>query len=292
MNPQYPIYIVSKGRADICASMRHLDRMRVPYLVIVEEQEFAAYAGALSADRLLVLDKTYQRDYDTFDDLGMTKSTGPGPARNFAWDHAVSIGAPRHWVMDDNILGWFRLTDNLKTPVGDGTVLRCMEDFVDRYKNVVMAGPNYFKFCARKAEMPPFVANTRVYSCNLIRTDLSFRWRCRYNEDTDLCLRILKAGWCTVQFNAFLQDKRTTQKMHGGNTEEFYKHEGTLEKSKMIARAHPDVARVTFKFGRWHHEVDYSRFKKNKLLRRTDIDIPAGVDNYGMRLVTVERHAS
>jgi hypothetical protein len=53
--------------------------------------------------------------------------------------------------------------------------------------------------------------------------------------------------------------------MSGGNTKEFYKHEGTKPKSKMLADLHPDVAKVVWRFNRWHHHVDYKPFKKNKL---------------------------
>jgi len=285
MNPRWPIYIPSKGRADSCLTMRHLDSMRVPYLVIVEEEERAAYARTIDPSRLLVLDPSYQERYDPFDDDGLSKSIGSGPARNFAWDHAVAAGWPWHWIVDDNIKGWFRFNHNLKVPCADGTVLRCMEDFVERYRNIAMAGPHYFMFVSRKQEnIPPFVLNTRIFSCNLIRNDVPFRWRCRYNEDLDLSLRMLKAGWCTVLFNAFLQYKLPTQMMGGGNTEAFYSREGTLPKSQMIVRAHPDVARLAWKFGRWHHQVDYSSFKRNKLLRRDDVRLEPGVDNYGMVL--------
>ena len=49
--------------------------------------------------------------------------------------------------------------------------------------------------------------------------------------------------------------------MTGGNTEAFYAGEGTLPKSKMLVDMHPDVAKLAFKFSRWHHVVDYSVFK-------------------------------
>ena len=100
-------------------------------------------------------------------------------------------------------------------------------------------------------------------------------------------MRILKAGSCTVQFNAFLQAKTVTQLMSGGNTEEFYAKEGTFPKSRMLVRAHPDVARLTWKFGRCHHEVNYGAFKGNKLLRADDASC-SGVNNYGMQLVELD----
>lgn len=289
-NPRHPIYVVSKGRAESSQTSRHLTRMGVPHRVIVEPSEVDTYRAAL-ADTLATiveLDMSYKERYDTCDDLGLTKSTGPGPARNFAWDESIANGALWHWVMDDNIMGFFRLNRNLKTPVADGTILDVMEAFVDRYDNVAMAGPNYFMFAPRKDRIPPFVTNTRIYSCNLIRNDLPYRWRGRYNEDTILSLDMLLDGWCTIQFNAFLQNKATTQTMKGGNTDDFYAVEGTTAKSEMLAKVHPGdgskkYVRVTERFGRVHHYVDYKVFRQ-KLHRRDGIVIPEGVDDFGMVL--------
>lgn len=222
------------------------------------------------------------------------KSKGPGPARNFAWEHSIANGAAYHWVMDDNIKGFYRLNRNLKVPVEDGAIFAAMEDFVLRYDNVAMAGPNYFMFASRKTVMPPFSVNTRIYSCNLIRNDVPFRWRGRYNEDTDLSLCMLKAGWCTIQFNAFLQYKLPTQTVKGGNHADFYSKEGTTPKSEMLARMHPDVARVQWRFNRVHHYVDYTPFKRNRLRRRGDLRLEPGVDDYGMKLrqLTPEEEAA
>lgn len=281
-----PIYIVSKGRADSRLTSRALESMGVPYYVVVEEQELATYAAVIDRKKLLVLNPAYQRDYETCDKLGSSKSKGPGPARNFAWDHSISMGAAWHWVMDDNIRRFSRMNRNIVVPVMSDSFFTCMEDFADRYTNVVMAGPNYEMFVWRKRQEHVFVANTRIYSCNLIRNDIPFRWRGRYNEDTDLSLRILKAGLCTIQFNAFLQCKMPTQTVKGGNTGAFYKHEGTRAKSIMQVRLHPDVSRVVSKFGRVHHHVDYSPFRGNKFILREDVAVADGVNEYGLVLAT------
>jgi hypothetical protein len=287
VNPQFPIYIVSKGRYESRLTSKTLEMMHVPYRIVVEEAEFERYAAVIDRRKILVLDPAYQRDYDSFSEdpeLGGGKGTGSGPARNFAWEHSLSLGAERHWVMDDNIQYFFRLNQNLKVPVSDGTIFRCMEDFVLRYRNVAMAGPNYFMFASRKSKMPPFILNTRIYSCNLIRNDVPFRWRGRYNEDTDLSLRMLKAGWCTVLFNAFLQGKTRTLALKGGNTDTIYQG-GTLAKSKMIVAMHPDVARLKWRFGRHHHYVDYRPFKAQGLVRHDDAPPRRDeVDDYGMTL--------
>jgi hypothetical protein len=151
-----------------------------------------------------------------------------------------------------------------------------------------MAGPNYAMFAPlawNTGNFPPFLLNTRIYSCNLIRNDVPFRWRGRYNEDTDLSLQMLKAGWCTVQFYAFLQMKMATQTLKGGNTDEFYVKEGTRFKSEMQVRLHPDVSRLTWRFGRIHHFVDYTPFKKNMLKRKKEVILPEEKNEYGMRMV-------
>ena len=245
--------------------------MGVPHFLVAEPQEVDAYQRAArgSLATVLPLDLSYKARYELCDDLGLSKSTGPGPARNFIWQHSIDTGHAWHWVMDDNIRAFYRLNHNLKVPCQSPAFWRAMEDFVLRYENVAMAGPNYFMFASRKSAMPPFVTNTRIYSCNLIRNDLPFRWRGRYNEDTILSLDQVKAGWCTVQFNAFLQEKTTTQYLGGGNTAEFYAKEGTVPKSVMLKAVHPDVTRLVWRFNRHHHHVDYKRFKQ-PLRRRPD----------------------
>jgi len=288
MNPNYPFYIVSKGRAESRLTAKALEKIGVPYFIVVEAAEYESYSSVIAKEKVLILPEKYKDEYDTFDNLGRTKSIGPGAARNFAWEHALSIGAKWHWVADDNIERFYRLYRNLKTPVGCGNIFKAMEDFIGRYENIAMAGPNYFMFASRKCVLPPYYLNTRIYSCNLIRNDIPFRWRGRYNEDTDLSLRILKAGYCTVLFNAFLQGKMATQSIAGGNTEEFYRKEGTLPKSEMQIAMHPDVSRLVWKFGRWHHSVDYSGFRRNKLIKKDGIAIPDRINNYGMKLITLE----
>lgn len=284
MQPNYPIYIVSKGRWQSRMTSKVLEKLNVPYHIVVESQEYDNYANVIDFEKIIILPKEYLDEYDTYDDLGSSKSVGPGAARNFCWEHSISNGAERHWVMDDNILYFYRLNRNKKIYVKSGTIFKIAEDFVNRYENVALAGFNYHGLVKSRDKVPPFYLNTRVYSCILIKNDTPYRWRGRYNEDTDLSLRVLKDGWCTIQFNAFLAEKTVTQRMKGGNTDEFYSKEGTLAKSKMLEEMHPDVAKVAWKFGRWHHQVDYKPFKNNKLIRKEGAVIPEGVNNYGMVL--------
>jgi|TARA_R110001599_G_scaffold191750_2_gene386735 hypothetical protein len=290
-NPQFPIYIPSKSRADSRLTSKALETMNVPYFIIVEKEQYNEYANVIDKKKILILDKKYQDDYDTCDSLGDTKSKGPGAARNFAWQHSIDNGNKWHWVMDDNIKSFKRYNKNKRIACYNGTPFKVMEDFVLRYKNIAMAGPQYTMFVTDRSAntYPPFTVNTRIYSCNLIRNDVPFRWRGRYNEDTDLSLNMLKANWCTIQFNAFLQEKITTQAVKGGNTEAFYSGEGTLPKSKMQVALHPDVSKLKWRFGRWHHIVDYSQFKRNnRLMLNKEVKIEQGINNYGLKLKILE----
>jgi hypothetical protein len=288
MNPKYPVYIVSKGRWSSRLTSKSFERMHVPYKIVIEEQEFDEYANVVDESKILILPQKYLDDYDTFDDLGNTKSKGPGAARNFCWDDSISNGFKRHWVLDDNINGFCRFNRNKRVTVTSGTIFKASEDFVDRYTNIAQAGFQYRFFVSDCRQRPAYIHNTRIYSVLLIQNDIPYRWRGRYNEDTDLSLRLLKDGWCTIQFNAFLQNKAGTQSVSGGNTEAFYEHEGTIPKSKMLEDMHPDVAKVARIFGRDHHHVIYKKFKDNEFIRKEGIPKYEGVNNYGMVLVQVK----
>lgn len=271
MNSRYPIYVISKGRWESRLTIKALEKMRVAYHVVVEPQEYELYASVIDAKKIYTL---------PFSNLG----EGSIPARNWVWEHAIKAKADRHWIIDDNINGFYRLNHNLKVQVLTGAFFRAQEDFADRYDNVAIAGPHYFMFASRKTKLPPFTLNSRVYSCLLIKNDIPYRWRGRYNEDTDLSIRALKDGWCTILFLAFLSYKSTTMSIKGGNTDELYADDGRLKMAESLAQQHPDIVRVSHKWGRAQHVVDYSSFKRNKLKLKDGITIKEGVNEYGMRL--------
>jgi len=249
---RYPVYVISKGRWESRLTVKALERLGIPYHVVIEPQEREQYAAVIASEQVLTL---------PFSNLGQ----GSIPARNWVWEHALGTGAKRHWILDDNIDGFYRLNRNLKVKVIDENPLTPIEDFADRYENVAMAGPNYEFFVLRREKQPPFRLNTRIYSCILILNALPFRWRGRYNEDTDLSLRALKAGWCTALFNAWSCKKMPTMTMGGGNTEELYREDGRRQMAESLVTQHPDVTTVTERWGRDQHLVDYSPFKRNAL---------------------------
>ena len=275
MNPKYPIYIVSKGRANSRLTSKSLELMNVPYRIVVEPQEYDDYAAVINPNKILVL---------PFSNL----EQGSIPARNWVWEHSIKEGWERHWVLDDNIEQFNRLNRNLQVKVTSGTIFKCAEDFVDRYENVALAGFQYDYFAKAKTLLPAFYTNTRIYSCTLIKNDIDFRWRGKYNEDTDLSLRVLKAGLCTVLFYAFIQQKAQTMTMKGGNTDNVYiDDDNRLKFAQSLVEQHPDVVKVVWRFNRWHHQVNYKPFKNNKLIKKEGLVVPDRVNDYGMKLIEV-----
>jgi len=248
-----------------------LTSMGLRHNIVVEPQEVEIYKDASRGllARIIELDMSYKEKYDYCDKYGTSIATGSGPARNFIWDHSISEGHEWHWIMDDNIKGFGIKKNGKRGRTNNPLFWTCMEQFMHRYENVVMGGPNYtfFVFGTNK----PFHANTRIYSCNFIKNNIPFRWRGRYNEDTILSLDILKKGYCTTLFNGFIQYKMGTQCVKGGNTDTVYKH-GTFAKSKMMESTHGDVAKVTLRYGRWHHFVNYNKFKKTKFIKKENYE--------------------
>ena len=163
-NPRHPCYIVSKGRSDSMITSRSLARMKIPHYIVVEPQDMKDYDQALDNFKI--------REYVTLLEAPFSNhGDGPGRARNWAWDHSISIGATSHWVFDDNISDFYRLHNNQRIRFESGVGFQVMEDFVDRYENIYIAGPQYRFFIAPDSSYPPFVSNTRIYSCLLIRND-------------------------------------------------------------------------------------------------------------------------
>ena len=277
MNPKYPVYIISKGRWESRLTSKALEKRRVPYHIVVEPQEYDNYAAVIDPAKIFVL---------PFSNLGL----GSIPARNWVWEHSIKAGAERHWILDDNIRYFQYVYNNVYYWTDSGVTFLAIEDFVARYENVALAGKQYFMFVRRRQKLvAPVIMNTRIYSCILIKNDLPYRWRGRYNEDTDISLRALKDGWCTVLFTIFTAEKQGTMRMKGGNTDELYAKDGRYQMALSLQEQHPDVTKIVWKWGRWQHSVDYRRFLNNQLRRCPGVIIPEGINNYGIELLPSER---
>ena len=269
MNPKYPIFIPTKGRYESLLTIKAFEKINVPFHAVVQPQEYKNYAAVVKDPSMII---TLPPDID-----------GLVPTRNWIWNYAQSLGVAYFWTFDDNIRYFYRLNKNIKARVSSGTFMYIIEEFAERYTNLAITGMNYEMFVPRKFKFSPIVLNTRVYSNMLIKTNIPYRNRGVYNDDTDLCLRVLKDGWCVAQFNAFLADKEATMTIKGGNTP-IYQEDGRYLMAKSLKDQHPDVVTIVQKWGRWQHQVDYRPFRNNKLRLRPGVVIPTEPNNYGMIL--------
>jgi TET-Associated Glycosyltransferase len=268
--PRYPVFVLSKGRWQNPMTVKFLLRDEVPFRLVVEPSEEAAYREAIPAAPLLVAPR---------DNMGATG------VRCFIREVAIEEGWERHWQLDDNMADVRRLYRGKRIPCNSGVAFRVCEDFTDRYTNIGVSGLNYQMFVTDETPVP-FYLNCHVYSCVLVWNRMPYRWRLPLNDDTDLCLQVLSAGLCTVNINVFHVDKMQTMKMSGGQGV-LYHGDGRLRMAKTLERAWPYVVQTHRRFQRPQHVVrDGWRGFDQPLIRRTDIDwdaLPA-VDEYGMVL--------
>jgi hypothetical protein len=251
---EFPIYIISKGRFRTTLTADNFEIAGLDYFIAVEPQEYEQYCQKLGEKRVLKL---------PFSNLGV----GSFPARNFCWEHAKANGYKYHWLFDDNILNFDKWVDGKRIKwVNINTALLYVERFVKK-ENIDIGGFEETNFSV-KPPKKPFKINCHVYSAMLIKNDLPYRWRLKYNEDVDLCLQVLHNGGTTASCVYYLADKvSTSDKMKGGNQDELYKGNDPkkkLLKAKMLEKVWPQYAKTVIRFNRIHHFVDWRVFSKKK----------------------------
>lgn len=257
-NPNYPIYVISKGRHDCCLTANFFIKDNVKFHIVIEPQELDLYKKYYSEDLLYVL---------PFSNLGK----GSYPARNWCWEHSKKLGYKRHWIFDDNIRKISRANKDKRIKCNTNIALKIIEDFTERYESIAISGLNYEMFVVNNKY--PFIINCHVYSALLIYNNIPYRWRLRYNEDTDLCLQVITNGLYTILFNSFCIKKVETMKMKGGNMETLYKGNGRLKMARTLQEVWPEYVETKWRYNRPQHVIKNSwRDFKKPLIKRKDID--------------------
>jgi hypothetical protein len=275
VKPKYPIFIPSKNRVHLNLTVKALLDDSIPFYLVIEPQEQKVYAEKYGQASLLILPENNQ---------------GLLFARNWIMDYSLSLGAERHWQLDDNIRDFRRYHKGQRIRCHSGVALKAVEDFSDRYENIGLSGMNYFMFASSVQQTPPFYLNCHIYSCTLINNAIPYRWRSVYNDDTDLCLQVLSGGWCTIAFNAFLATKTPTMINKGGNTDELYHGDGRLKMARSLERLWPGVAEVKRRFRRPQHVIKGAWRKfDTPLILKSDIDLSTiKPNNYGLKLIQIK----
>lgn len=252
MVSKFPIYIISKGRYEKPLTAKLFENAKIDYLIAVEPQEYELYCKALNEKRVLKL---------PFSNLGL----GSYPARNFCWEHAKANGYKYHWLFDDNFLMFKKWINSKRVRIENikDALIYVEENAINT--NVDITGFERPEFCC-KVPKKAFKNNCHVYSSMLIKCDLKYRWRLKYNEDIDLCLQVLHNGGSTSSCVYYMAKKVDTgQKMKGGNQTELYQGNApkkNLLKAKMIEKVWPQYSKTVIRFNRHHHLIDWKQFNK------------------------------
>ena len=152
MNPQFTIYVISKGRWHRRQTVKTLESMNCPFQIVVEPSEYENYKKHIDPNKIICLPSN-------FSELGQ----GSIPVRNFVWQHSIDNGDEFHWILDDNIESVERFYNNMKIKCESPTPFKVIEDFVLRYENIAMAGMNYAIFCPATEGRQPIRFNERIY---------------------------------------------------------------------------------------------------------------------------------
>lgn len=252
MENKYPVYIISKGRFEKTLTADRFDSYGIKYLIAVEPQEYELYVKKLGLDKVLKL---------PFSNLGL----GSYPARNYCWEHAKANGYKYHWLFDDNITEirkWINQKREIIYQYCEALIY--VENYTEK-NNIDINGFEEYNFCVKPPKIP-FKTNCHVYSAMLIKNNLPYRWRLKYNEDVDLCLQVLHNGGSTSSCVYYMANKiSTSEKMKGGNQTELYQGnvpKKNLLKAKMLEAVWPQYTKTVIRFGRHHHLIDWKVFQK------------------------------
>tara|TARA_Y100000310_G_scaffold271100_1_gene285406 strand:+ start:220 stop:1023 length:804 start_codon:yes stop_codon:yes gene_type:complete len=250
MNPEYPVYILSKGRADNCITANNLIQANCTnFKIVVEPQDYDKYNFYYDKAYLLKLDKNNQ---------------GVAYVRQYIKDYDKS---EYHWALDDDLkfkkriyilaMGAYK-----NIPYNPLEMFREVEAYVKKYKNIGLAGFRNSVWAFKQKNDISF--NKQVASCVLVKKNTNAQYNKNIIEDTDYCMQLLTLNYCTVIFNRLLYDAPSQGKEKGGNTNELYHHKITelqqalvnkwkcfeieiLKNKKIASRIKPSRIWMTFK---------------------------------------------
>jgi hypothetical protein len=288
---KYPIFILTKGRYDFRTTARYLDWCGIDYKIVIEPSEVDLYIEkGQDKNKIIIAPEDFSK-----------RGQGSIPVRNFILEEARKIDKKgRHWILDDNIKGYYRFYKNQRVFCKGGFIFRMIEDYVDRYTNIKIAGHQYMKFIvSSELNQKPLIRNTRVFSSILLSNDIldivdkdgPIQWRGKYNEDIDLSIRILRSGFCSIIFNCILGDKLTTLSQIGGNTDTIYGvsthkygdnfkfdevQKNKEKKVQQLLDHYPEYVKSgdlkkVYKFQRPHHSFNFKIFNKNTFIWKEGI---------------------
>lgn len=279
---KYPIYVLSYKRHNDTdgKTCNWLEEMKIPYIVVVEEDQKEDYEKWLEGKggwgKVKVMPPEWKEKQQKKGNFGSI------PVRNYI--HHINLQKQnkqnkKYWLLDDNIGGYKWVDLYTKVNCNSPLVFRMVEDWSDNIKNMYLCGHQYSSFVPEIDMKQKVLYGTRVFSSMLISCRIPVIdesndiWRGKYNEDVDLSLRLLTSGLPTANFCNITSMKSASGSCGGGNTDEIYTQDaedkrGGKVKTDEIVKRWPQYVREVKRFGRPHHDIKnewINDWKKNDL---------------------------
>ena len=231
----FPIFIPSKGRADQCLTAELLKEDGIPFMIVVEPQEYEEYNTIYEQDELLLLDEN---------------NLGLGYSRYFIKNYAKEKGYDYHWQIDDNVKRFMVRRNNKNIQANPKLVLSRAERYINQHNNIGIVGLRHVLYAWTMEDEYTF--NNQCVSCVCLKSDTKANYR--YNpptvEDTDFSLQILLEGYSTVIFNRLIMEKPPQGQMKGG-VSTLYNSGKFTQSQKQLIRQWPNI----FELGMGKHKT-------------------------------------
>lgn len=266
------VYIISKGRPQ-CRTAKTLVNMGYPgkwFIVCGTNDETLQEYKKNWGHHVLTFDFEEQiKSTDTLDNFGFEqKASGACPVRNATMKISQQRGELRHWQFDDDYNDFRRISDDFSK--------MCRFDsgreFEEWLFNLAKLG---HKAKMRNIGFPPgsdtyvdnaFTFSGRVFNAHNLHStdDLFVTWVGRMNDDTINAINVWRSGGYEMSIRAMNMTMPNTQSVEGGLSE-MYIADGTVRKSAYPILVAPCAAKLTIKFGRYHHRIEWVKIRPKLL---------------------------
>lgn len=285
----FNIYIPSYQRASISLTAKTLDSFGIiNYYICIDPSQYEEYRKYHDRRHLIIRDPSFKSE-NKVDLISSVKCPdylhGGSGVFNSMLYISKNVGEDMYFTMDDDF-GCF----GIRSYRGKGRAPRNVPYNKDDYFRASRLTPEVFdlkKFFGELGDFYKKVRNrgmlafekyglsytapigfrlgTRSYSCYLTDSHTQLDHKGQHNNDTIVSIANSQAGLLNMIFHGIQYSSADTQSSQGGVTE-VYRRFGTLDKSKCLVQAHPDISKISFVFNRIHHVCDFTKYGEMRML--------------------------
>lgn len=288
----YNIYIPTHKRASTSYTFKELRRHGIENVyMVIEANQYPAYKEAFGIEHLIIKN-SHVRSEEIMDSMSSTQCSDSyrGAASIFLPLQILSrsLGEKIYFTMDDDFMSfgirqrkeallpgedpsydkdkWLRASKLNPEDINFKEFLSDMGEVYTKVRNRGMMALEKYGLCYAQP-FSHYVKGTRAYSCYLTSNDRQLDHYSRQNDDIITSLETSKAGYVHIVHESISYASEDTQNSKdGGGMDQVYHRFGTTDKFMCLGRAHPQYARMTFKYNRIHHTADFSGYNKKRLL--------------------------